>query len=256
MRTHSKKTLILLLPFLAYVPGCVALPDTPELQQLRADYKSLQQLKIELDQSLKTGKLSKIEARDFKIWIAQLQKQLAVGCKSLSGKSTALPTDPPCDKIIATVTQSDSINIKADSTEAEKTQRMIEQLNDSLGEFDERLLTEQDRVNSRVPRNASGSGDSFGSGDKESDGAVPESRKKEQTGKNSGQNRQTTSSEAGTPTKSVSSKKSTAPKDIPDGRNDDVIARQLREAAEKENDPELKKKLWDEYRRYKSGSLK
>lgn len=41
------------------------------------------------------------------------------------------------------------------------------------------------------------------------------------------------------------------PDDIPDARDDDIIARQLREAAVAENDPELKEKLWDEYRRYK-----
>jgi len=38
-----------------------------------------------------------------------------------------------------------------------------------------------------------------------------------------------------------------------DTRDDDVVARQLREAAEKETDPELKKKLWEEYRKYKEG---
>jgi hypothetical protein len=43
------------------------------------------------------------------------------------------------------------------------------------------------------------------------------------------------------------------PRDIPDGSDDDVVARQLREAAEKETDPELKKKLWEEYRKYKEG---
>jgi hypothetical protein len=44
------------------------------------------------------------------------------------------------------------------------------------------------------------------------------------------------------------------PADIPDGSDDDVVARQLREAAEKETDPELKKKLWEEYRKYKQGT--
>ena len=39
---------------------------------------------------------------------------------------------------------------------------------------------------------------------------------------------------------------------IPDGQDDDIVARQLREAAENETDPELKEKLWDEYRRYKN----
>lgn len=35
------------------------------------------------------------------------------------------------------------------------------------------------------------------------------------------------------------------------GVDDDVVARQLREAAEKESDPTLKEKLWAEYRKYK-----
>lgn len=40
------------------------------------------------------------------------------------------------------------------------------------------------------------------------------------------------------------------PEDIPSGRDDDVVARQLREAAMREPDPELREKLWDEYRNY------
>lgn len=41
-----------------------------------------------------------------------------------------------------------------------------------------------------------------------------------------------------------------APDDIPSGRDDDVVARQIREAAMREPDPELRERLWDEYRRY------
>jgi hypothetical protein len=43
------------------------------------------------------------------------------------------------------------------------------------------------------------------------------------------------------------------PSDIPDGRDDDIVARQIREAAMKETDPELREALWEEYRRYKKG---
>jgi hypothetical protein len=43
------------------------------------------------------------------------------------------------------------------------------------------------------------------------------------------------------------------PKDVADARDDDVVARQLREAAMEETDPVLKEKLWEEYRRYKAG---
>ena len=41
------------------------------------------------------------------------------------------------------------------------------------------------------------------------------------------------------------------PEDIPDGRDDDVVARQLREAAMREPDPEVRERLWNEYRKYK-----
>ena len=40
------------------------------------------------------------------------------------------------------------------------------------------------------------------------------------------------------------------PDDIPSGRDDDVVARQIREAAMSEPDPELREALWDEYRNY------
>jgi hypothetical protein len=42
-----------------------------------------------------------------------------------------------------------------------------------------------------------------------------------------------------------------APSDIPSGSDDDVVARQLREAASRETDPAVREKLWDEYRKYK-----
>ncbi|HSM68286.1 MAG TPA: hypothetical protein VK830_01125, partial [Xanthomonadales bacterium] len=39
------------------------------------------------------------------------------------------------------------------------------------------------------------------------------------------------------------------PDDVGDGRDDDIVLRQIREAAMKEQDPVLREKLWDEYRR-------
>ena len=41
------------------------------------------------------------------------------------------------------------------------------------------------------------------------------------------------------------------PPDIPNGNDDDVVARQLREAAMREPDPDVRDKLWAEYRKYK-----
>lgn len=41
------------------------------------------------------------------------------------------------------------------------------------------------------------------------------------------------------------------PEDIPAANNDDAIAAQIRLAAEAETDPEIRQKLWNEYRKYK-----
>jgi hypothetical protein len=46
---------------------------------------------------------------------------------------------------------------------------------------------------------------------------------------------------------------SATPDDIPSAQGDDIVAQQLREAAMDETDPELKAKLWEEYKRYKQG---
>ncbi|MFV8783811.1 hypothetical protein ACNKU7_15445 [Microbulbifer sp. SA54] len=41
------------------------------------------------------------------------------------------------------------------------------------------------------------------------------------------------------------------PENVPSGDDDDVVARQIREAAMREKDPELQERLWEEYRKYK-----
>ena len=47
-----------------------------------------------------------------------------------------------------------------------------------------------------------------------------------------------------------------APADIPPAENDDIIAKQFRQAALDETDPVAKAKLWNEYRRYKNLPVK
>jgi hypothetical protein len=44
------------------------------------------------------------------------------------------------------------------------------------------------------------------------------------------------------------------PPDVGNGNDDDIVARQIRKAAESEPDPELRRKLWEEYRKYKQGA--
>jgi hypothetical protein len=43
-------------------------------------------------------------------------------------------------------------------------------------------------------------------------------------------------------------------REVPDGSDDDIVARRLRKAAEQETDPELRDKLWKEYADYKNNA--
>jgi hypothetical protein len=105
-----------------------------------------------------------------------------------------------------------------------------------------------------------GSQESSGGGD---EGIIGESAQQQQTGGMSGGPPATGQAEeeegSGAGPRHVGSAGSGAghvtpdKNDVADQQDDDIVARQLREQAEQERDPELKEKLWDEYRRYKSG---
>ena len=56
---------------------------------------------------------------------------------------------------------------------------------------------------------------------------------------------------SGSATSTVNSSNGKAPEDIPSVDNDSVLAAQIRYAAINEKDPKTKKKLWNEYRKYK-----
>jgi len=68
------------------------------------------------------------------------------------------------------------------------------------------------------------------------------------SGKNNNYIVQSTSSQSSLPGEG---KNMIIPEDIPSGESDDIIARQIREAAINEKNPKLKEKLWEEYRKYK-----
>lgn len=137
-------------------------------------------------------------------------------------------------------------------TAAERRADLDGKLDDSLNNFDEKLRREQQRTaadrDSEASARADGAvvdatsngerdGDDFRrdrSGDLQSDGLQQDAdaAASDLKGKGNG----------------------VAAKPIPSGVDDDIIARRLRRAAENETDPELKEKLWAEYRDYKENT--
>ena len=243
--------------------GVAAHSENDLLDQLRADYAALADARAELEQLENSA--SAAEQEDYAAWIRQLGEQFAESCRRLSlGSDQPIPTDIPCTEFTAAYDAPVQIDIEVESTDSEKTAAMVGQFSESLGEFDEKLLREQDRVKAAKPRTASSGSGGGGAAGETGDGSDGESGQTAAEGEGGQEGRQpdqqgadgeasgeqTTDGARGRP---PGGNQSSAPDDIPDGSDDDVIARQLREAAEMETDPELKKKLWEEYRRYKKG---
>jgi hypothetical protein len=143
------------------------------------------------------------------------------------------------------------------STAGERGAAIQRRLDQSLAEFDQMLLEEQELLEDQAGhRGAEGSSSA---GDTGSAHGAGEGSEKPGSAQEAGPSTPPEQPEPGSDVRSGPSSgpsmpgtgRTAPPPDIPDGSDDDIIARQLREAAEKETDPELRKKLWDEYRKYK-----
>ena len=164
-------------------------------------------------------------------------------------------------------------------TPEEKREGLDRELDSSLSEFDALILREQEILEQRreaaaaagggggagkaeAGGGAEGEGGDEGESEHEGDG---EDEQTETAADGTGGSPdeptgETVGSEEGDPSGSEEDSSEVSngrvPPDVGDGSDDDIVARQLREAAMKEEDPELREKLWDEYRAYKFGQKK
>ena len=243
------------------------------LEQLNIDYAALRAAEDDYRAQREFNGLDGAEAADYAAYVAKLQRRVFEDCQLVIRSGSPFPEDLPCPVIVPPVTQSADISTQEELTLAEQVAAMDQQLSAGLGEYDEKLLREQERIKAATPNKNSDSGGGGGSGSGAGgDGADGGSATGSQQGdsNNDGQNAggaaggnqdgaRSGGRETGGPVDSSSGSGDAGsdqdqPADIPDGSDDDVVARQLREAAEKETDPELKAKLWEEYRRYKQGT--
>ena len=276
MCTAKPMTGLLILLFLSTADALAGPLPAAILERLRTDHAALQEAERDFLWRRTQGSLGAAEAVDYAAFLDRLRDRVAKDCLALAGSAVApLPPDLPCAALPSTGPAAASIDTRAEQTPAERTATLDAELDTALGEFDEMLLREQERVKAATPRSADaggggggvgGQGDAGGSGSQTGgeDGQQGEAGEMadagstaagdtgDAAGSTSGQvgsggrgGREGAPGQAGTRGQ---------PADIPDGSDDDVVARQLREAAEKEKDPELKKKLWDEYRKYKQGT--
>ena len=238
--------------------------------------------------------LSRKEIDDYKDFIVYLNTRIVNYCMELAEQGGANAVEGlPCPDAPTTGNTADQQTATEEAfiylpvsepqethTQAEKTASMDKQLFASLGEFDELLLKEEEKVSSRVPSqresgstgrdgtsgSGGGSGMAGGSGDGTGDqgGSGTTSAGAGEFGSSSAQSGQSAGSGttpgtqgnvgagAGAGDADIDHSAYGAPGGkLPPPQDDDIVARQLREAAEKETDPELKQKLWEEYWKYK-----
>jgi hypothetical protein len=168
-------------------------------------------------------------------------------------------------------------------TAEENREGLEKKLDSSLSEFDALILREQEILEQRREAEAAGGGsggagtaaagggegegETAGEGDAEAGG---QQEGKEDSSANGGEGTGGSPDEPsgepiegeGTPPEEPTDDDSgrisngRVPPDVGNGEDDDIVARQLREAAMEEEDPELREKLWDEYRAYKFGEKK
>jgi hypothetical protein len=142
-------------------------------------------------------------------------------------------------------------------SDAEELATLNRSLDQALERFDGNILTERDTIASQENTSSGGMGD----GEMEGEEGELEGADGEMAGSSvASAGDPADSGDGASPGTSGSRRqgdyrhtasKETIPEDIPDGSDDDVVARQIREAAMAETDPELREKLWEEYRKYK-----
>ncbi|MDH3372300.1 MAG: hypothetical protein OEM85_02895 [Gammaproteobacteria bacterium] len=135
-----------------------------------------------------------------------------------------------------------------DESAAERAARLGRELEKSIGGFDEVLQDEQREVAS-VGRSTEGFGGGV-PGDSDGDGGISLGEQGSNSGNPVSVANSSISRESPIDAMSEQEIRERTPEDIPIMVDDDIIARQLREAALAENDPALRERLWEEYRKY------
>lgn len=256
---------LLILLFFAHYPQ-IAASGEKEREHILVSFTRLQAVESDFQQQRLQGQLSRAEELDYQAYITRLQNQFHQDCVALAQADIqALKGKVPCPSILPRNPGVAVIDQRHERTRSEHTRVLASELDRALGEFDEMLLREQERVKAATPATASSiAAGTETTGGQAGDTAAKAHSKQEDTTDSTALTGPVDASagaevdgdavpsrQTGLPGQQQVSK---APPDIPDGSDDDVVARQLREAAEKESDPELKQRLWEEYRSYKRGT--
>jgi len=252
-----------------------SVPDRPALlevarENLRVTEAAEQRVSDEYESLYAAGALAAEEIEEYRGFLQRIRRfveRYRLEVAVLSGATGAADQDED------PVAQRENLlrGFSGEQTDEEQTGSLDAELDASLGDFDEMLLREQEQLaeKARTAEAAGGGGAGGGAGGGSAGaqsytGDAGEGSETFATQGDTSAGAPVTAAEAeaderrvaaaGGYSKTAQRRGSSAPADIPDGNDDDIVARQLREAAENETDPKLRDRLWDEYRKYKNAT--
>jgi len=228
--------------------------DQQEVAQTSAQQQSSAAEQQTQEDNQESGESSAQSSDD--IDFSEQEKSASASAASSSAQSAgqAQPAGSTSDQLQQV---SDSTGASADDSEALTREEQLAQINakldQSLSEYDGMILQERAAMQSQA--NERGSEDQV---EEQGGGSLYDDVLNGETASAQQASSQSLPSGASAPETSSAKPRSKSPQqvyappaDIPSGNDDDVVARQIREAALKEADPKLREKLWHEYRRYK-----
>jgi len=268
--------LLALCPLVSAAPPSPVI-SPPELQKAREDLRLSQETRDRIAgeaAALKaSGKASAEVVAAYETYLARVQ-EMVVENQNLVARMESAFSAHPNPSLAATAPASGADN-------ADRIKTLDRQFNESLAAFDEMLLRELRILQAASAKRMKGLAEAAaqagrqagekgreaagekGSSAEAPEGSAPETAKGEKT-RTGGDPAKTPGS--GKPGETAGSSQEAGGRGsggtgVPSGAftsraDDDILARQLREAAEKETDPELKAKLWKEYEEYQKSRVK
>ena len=240
-------------------------------ENLRTSRQTEKRIAAELENLKKSGNASAEAIKDYEEYLSRVRAMTAENRKIMEQMEAAYSRHTPAEtkSDSAASSQQDKMydpTIPEEQTVDEVT-ALDREFNESLAKFDDTLLKEMDEIRAdsakklqdlaqeaadaaKRLRNRGVDVDTSGSGSSQEDEAQNETSE-------GGRETETTGGMDDTERASRDESRKGGRGGSADDRrraeyeDDDIVARQLREAAENETDPELKEKLWKEYEEYK-----
>ncbi len=225
-----------------------------EWRQNDVEFRTLREQRITSDGDIE----------EFASFVAELRRKMLENCQAfrqLGGDPESLGFDCILPKEIPASWQELPQDPKTLQTEQEKMGVLESTFSESLSNFDKTLQEKQDSIrgqsgSSSAGGYASNQGATGGGGNRSNSagvGAIPGGSQGDSGGAGTVLRPTEPGAGPGVEKRAIGQiPQSKAMSGVGDGDDDSVVARQLREAAERESDPILRQKLWDEYRKYKA----